>query len=215
MNLAAEASTTSNAALIVAVVAVVMSGLSLFWQALSFFLTRGRVKVTIRAGLVIPDPTRTDRMFEYDPPESGPEWANRAEEDGYIPAVAVRVRNVGRLAVTVISWTLAVTREKKSGVTFFGDTSVGKPRPCRLDVGEAEVWYVHYRDSCLAEPLRGGAKKQTTGPISVRAEVELGDGRVRRGRGSFRWGHQLTTLAMRLRRATCQQKRGLTARTPP
>lgn len=154
--------------------ALVATG-SAVWQAATFALTGGRVKVQLRVGAM-----NRGGMVTAPPSSLRPEWIRELAEQGYsAPIVAVRVANVGRQPVTVASWSVVSPR----GVSLspMAD-SIGPALPHRLEVGESETWAVDMRSV--------QAFMQTTtevlGGTEVFGQVELADGRTKRSSETLR-----------------------------
>lgn len=141
------------------VVAIVLSALSLGWQAATYVLTGGRVHVELRVGAV--DPSGTGMV--HGPVSSAtPDWAEHQARQGYTrPVVGVLVRNRGRLPVTVTEWTLVGSHELNFRPIGL---SIGPELPYRLDLGASELWVTD-----LGSVLGLG---------SFRGRVSLGDGRT-------------------------------------
>jgi hypothetical protein len=169
------------ATLLIAVLGVVMSALSLGWQAATFVLTGGRVKAELRvgamnaAGLVtMPASSLTsDSMKE----------ALQAQGGGQ-PVVAVRVRNVGRLPVTITDWSLATTTKGGIAMTPVG-TSIGPPLPHRMEAGDTAMWAVDIRNVIALVETTAEVLKLRPADIGIRAKVSLGTGRTVTARGTL------------------------------
>ncbi|SCL17741.1 hypothetical protein GA0070616_1348 [Micromonospora nigra] len=161
---------TATASLIVAICGLVLACLSLGWQAANYVLTGGRVKVRLRVGAM-----NAGGMITAHPRNLNPEWLADIARQGYPqPIVAVEVANVGRLPVTVTRWKLTHAR----GPSFvpIGE-SIGKPLPCRLDVGESETWAVGL--DVVANVARAAQAAFKSGGFGIVGAVELADGRER------------------------------------
>jgi hypothetical protein len=83
----------------VSIVALVLSALSLGWQAGTWFLTGGRVKVELRVGVVHQS---SSGLIHTSVVNWQHAWSGHEAEQGYRhPGIVVQVRNVGRLPGTV------------------------------------------------------------------------------------------------------------------
>jgi hypothetical protein len=123
------------ASLVLGICGVVLASLSLGWQAATYVLTGGRVKVRLRVGGL------GDGGIVIAPPNSlNANWWEYLASQGYPrPIGAVTVANVGRQPVTVARWGL------KSGLglsLYPAADSIGPSLPHRLEVGESETWAV-------------------------------------------------------------------------
>jgi hypothetical protein len=125
----------SSTALAAAVLGVVLGALSLGWQAATYVLTGGRIKVSLRVGAMGPG-----GMVTTKPADLSPGWLEPLAEQGYgRPVVSVRVANVGRQPVTVARWGL----KSRAGASLYPMAdSIGPPLPHRLDTGESASWAV-------------------------------------------------------------------------
>jgi len=181
-----------TAAFVIAVIAVVLSALSLGWQAAVFALTGGRVRVTLHVGAL--DQMGTSMVTLPVEQLSGQRAQGLADQGFTRPVFAVRVRNVGRLPVTVERWSLRVPDDpgRRGGFLVpssvpnpaggaelmpMGNLSIGPALPHRLEAGASETWAV----SIDAVQAFAAASKETFGlaAFSIVGKVELGDGRTR------------------------------------
>lgn len=155
----------------VAVLGVLLGALSLGWQIASHMLTGGRAKAELLAGALGRGGMATVSL-KYMRADSMKELAAQGFAQ---PVIVVRVRNVGRLPVTVTSWSIITSR----GVAFspVGD-SIGPALSHRLEAGETADWAVD------ANPIRAMAHttadvfKVPIERVNVRGNVSLGDGRT-------------------------------------
>jgi hypothetical protein len=97
--------------------------------------------------------------------------------------VAVQVRNVGRLPVTVSSWSLK-TMPGGIAVQPVGQ-SIGPPLPHRLEGGESETWAMDRSGLMGVVATTASVLKIPVDRIGIRGEVTLGDGRTVRAKGSL------------------------------
>lgn len=185
------------ATLVLAVVGLALSMLSLGWQAATFVLSGGRANVELLLGAVRSGGGGFVTMSVQNPAR---EWAVSLKDQGYThPVVAVRVRNVGRLPLTVERWSivallrkrevdgqlavavlnLLTKRQEGPAMVYPGPSVVGPPFPHRLEAGASEIWAADLAD---AEALLSGTK----GVFSVAAKVALGDGRSYRSKHMIR-----------------------------
>lgn len=159
------------ATFVLAVLATVLSALSLGWQAAIYVLSGGRVK----ADLIVGATNRAGTgLISSRAGGRGPGSMREIADQGYdVPIVGVTVRNVGRLAVTIQRWSL---RETTTRVEF---VPVGEGRgpalPHRLEPGEQATFYT---DARTAAGLRAAAQTAATGRVGVGARVSLGNGRT-------------------------------------
>jgi hypothetical protein len=124
-----------DASLVVGTCGVVLASLSLGWQAATYVLAGGRVKVRLRVGGL-----GNGGMVTAPPNSLSATWWEQLAAQGYRrPIVAVTVANVGRQPVTVARWGL----RSGLGMSLYpAADSIGPPLPHRLEVGESETWAV-------------------------------------------------------------------------
>ena len=176
MTLAADASGTTAldlATFAIAVLALVTATLALGWQVLTHFLTGGRIKAEMLVGALH---ASGDNMVtaEATQERASGKWLPELAGQGYVtPIFGVRVRNIGRLPVTVESWGLK-TSPGSIGVTPVGLSS-GSALPHRLEAGTSETWVME------AAPVfnLAAATKETSNydAVNIFGTVELADGR--------------------------------------
>jgi hypothetical protein len=125
----------SVVSLVVGICGLVLATLSLAWQAASYVLTGGRVKVRLRVGgfgnggMITAPPNRLTANW----------WESLASEGFERPIVAVTVANVGRQPVTVARWGLT----SGLGMSLYpAADSIGPSLHHRLEVGESATWAV-------------------------------------------------------------------------
>jgi hypothetical protein len=130
---AATSSGTDTTTLVIAVVGLALAAASLAWQTATFALTGSRVRADIlrgaigRGGLVSSPPEKWNANSP----------AALAAQGFTEPVVAVEVRNVGRMAVSVQK----VTAYLDNGIGF-SPTQTETPLPFRLEPGSSEKWWV-------------------------------------------------------------------------
>lgn len=175
------------------ILALVLSAASLSWQAASFFLSGGRVSLELRAGAI--DESGTNMITAPLRAALREEWTKQLVAQSYTRAViAVRVRNTGRMPVTVERWSLVgLTRVSDSVLDKIerqrnptrdepemeptGDGLIGPQLPHLLPAGGASAtWAVN----AMAVSAFAAATKGTFGleALAIVGKVELGDGRM-------------------------------------
>lgn len=155
----------------VAVLGVLLGALSLGWQIASHMLTGGRAKAELLMGALGRGGMATGSVKSVD--EAA--MKDLAEEGFTQPVIVVRVRNVGRLPVTVTGWSIATGR----GVAYkpLGD-SIGPPLSHRLEAGETEDWAVDATRIRAMVHTTVEVFKIPIGRVKVGGNVSLGDGRT-------------------------------------
>jgi len=162
------------ATLVIAVAGVTLAALSLGWQAATFVLTGGRVKVELRVGAM----HGTASHMVTQSVSSGLPDPERLQADGYTrPVVAVQVRNVGRMAVTVEDWSLFTSPGSRIALQPVGQ-SIGPPLPHRLEAGATGTWAVELAPVRAMRAATVAALKVPEERIKIRGKVGLGDGRT-------------------------------------
>ncbi|RZU16420.1 hypothetical protein EV645_3985 [Kribbella rubisoli] len=167
------------AALIVAIVGLLVAGLSAGWQVATWFWSNGRPKARLMHGVVsgaaaITGPVKRDGL---------PLELKSIREQGYdgTEVLGVQVVNHGRAQVTVTRYSIALAG---TGMSYhlIGD-AMGPPLPHRIQPGEAETWYADmdtvHRFVYAAQAIKEGARE-------VFIEVTLGTGRTIRTRQTVR-----------------------------
>jgi hypothetical protein len=121
-----------DVSLVVGICGVVLASLSLGWQAATYVLTGGRVKVGLRVGGL-----GNGGMITAPSNSLSANWWEQLASQGYRrPTVAVTVANVGRQPVTVARWGL----KSGLGVSLYpAADSIGPPLPYRLEVGASQT----------------------------------------------------------------------------
>lgn len=161
------------ATFVVAVLGILLAALSLGWQGASYVLAGRRVKMELLRGAI--DPQNGDMVTG--PVNGDSNFADNAAEEGFSERItAIRVRNVGRIPVTVTSWALTCSPK---GLTYspIGAT-IGKASPHRLDAGDAEVWAVRSEVIHRLVITSSETFNVPASQVTVRGMVELGDGRT-------------------------------------
>jgi hypothetical protein len=179
------------ATFVIAVLGLLLSVVGLAWQAATYIMSGGRVKVDLKVAA-----SNGRSMVTAEPQHLTPAWMKSLAEQGYgQPLVAVHVSNVGRMPVTVQRWSIKYTR----GVAVTPvDDSIGKDLPYRLKAGESQTWAValgvavelkrtalemiappSQPTTLLASAIRNSRGPNGEGVVGV---VELGDGRLHRTR---------------------------------
>jgi hypothetical protein len=179
----------SLAALIVAIAGVVLSSLALGWQIASWLLTAGRVRLTLKHGAL------TGAMSYLKDVRRGPARAADLSLDPGAAAtevLAVVVRNVGRLPVTVERYGAELWGAAGSGSLIrrasptrllalqpIGD-AIGPGLPHRLEPGTSETWLIRMDDVRAAVYATKGSNLGDARSCGM--FVELGNGRTVRTR---------------------------------
>lgn len=156
----------------IASLGVLLGAASLGWQAATHVLTGGRVKTTLKVGALADSGqgmvlTPADRVT--------PDTLQRAAAQGYSqPIIAVEVRNVGRLAVTVSRWSI----KSSHGVSYIPiGESLGPTLPHRLDAGESATWALDLGAAIQLAKTSTEVLSKNGKPAHIRGVVELADGR--------------------------------------
>ena len=124
-----------SGALAVAVCGVVLASLSLGWQAASYVLSGGRVKVKLLVGAL------GNGAIVTGPAENlSADWLEGLASQGFSePIVAITVANVGRQPVKVARWGL----KSGLGMSLWPPANgIGPSLPHRLEAGDAATWAV-------------------------------------------------------------------------
>lgn len=161
-----------------AIVAVVLSALSfalaclaLGWQVASWLLSGGRVKATLKHGVLGPGSAVTRPVGR----SGGLMSLATLHAQGFIgtEVLAVDVANVGRAPVTVARYS---GRLLGAGVSFVPVAdAMGPALPCRIDPGESQTWYA---DMAAVRALVATGQELQAGARQVRMAVELGTGKT-------------------------------------
>lgn len=139
----------------VAVLGVVLGVASLTWHIVSFLLMAGRAKVSAQPNMVMFDPARGTQT----------------------PVLQITVRNVGRMPISVTSWTF-IDPTGRGVITINPSPEFGPAVPHTIDPGHSEQWRVP-RDGVLQALGEG----DTSRSITLRPRVWLGTGKQVDGRG--------------------------------
>ncbi|HKS44988.1 MAG TPA: hypothetical protein VJT49_07690 [Amycolatopsis sp.] len=184
------------------VIALILSALSLGWQAASYAMTGGRVNVELRVGET--DQTGSNLVTTPAGPDlNAADWLQTYANEGRSgrPVIAVRVHPKGRMPVTVERWSLVIMQDNPPQTLFgplllllmprelseldIGHGSHGPPFPHRFEAGShSEMWVV---DGELASWFVAPEKERLDRRwLPIAAKVELGDGRTVRTRQRLR-----------------------------
>ena len=159
------------ATLLIAVLGVALGVASLTWQIVAHVLSGGRVKVTLKVG-----GHSGQAMASMPANKVTPASLKQITSQGFSqPVIAVDVRNVGRMPVTVERW--GITSAQGIQAIPWGN-SIGPTLPRRLESGESASWAVDLSTALnLAQVSLAvlGKGKSSTRIVGV---VELADGRM-------------------------------------
>lgn len=180
------------ATFVLAVVGAVLAAASLAWQAATYVLAGGRVSVDLRIGALH---AGGSGMVTTAPEDAGQAWEERLAAQGYTqPLAVVRVRNVGRMPVTIERWSLtcsrptaasrngsmlgAIAASRPQQLTELAPVtaSVGPRLPHRLEAGSSETWALDGRE--VHNLARATLEVWQVPLVLIRGKVELGDGRT-------------------------------------
>ena len=160
------------AAFVFSAVALAVSLATLGWEFAKWFFERGRVTVELVAGALW-----ANKGLIHGPVKVIDEvWHRDLLKYGFVdPLVGVRVRNVGRAALTVDQWDLT----HMSGISISGDDRLGPKVPKRLEVGESQMWFT---DLATVLTVFASVPKNATATVDnvLYGHVQLGDGRTAR-----------------------------------
>jgi hypothetical protein len=182
----------SLAALIIAIAGLVLAGMSLGWQIAAWNLTGGRVRVTLKHGAMTGAMAIT-RAIGQDGALATPADLRLDPGSGATEVLAVDVRNVGRMPVTIERFGAELLQPRNGSLLSMllpqrGALSlipvadaIGRPMPHRMEPGTAETWYVRMHE---VRALVYSAQAINPGGRSVAMFVELGNGRKVRTRHS-------------------------------
>lgn len=184
------------ATFVLAVVGTVLAAASLTWQAATYVLTGGRVSVELRTGALH---ASGSSMVTAATRDADQVWAAQLAEQGYTrPLVVVKVRNIGRMPVTIERWSLACSgppepprnrgllaaiaaaSSRPRRLTEFQPVagSFGPQLPHRLDAGSSETWGTDARE--IRDLVAATLEVWKLPLVSLDGKVELGDGRTAR-----------------------------------
>lgn len=168
--MAASSGASDTTTLVIAVVGLALAAASLAWQAATFALTGSRVRADFLFGAI-----GRGVLITY-PPEnwSATSAAAHAAQGFTEEVVAVEVRNVGRMAVSV------------QKITAYLDNGIGispiqtqPPLPFRLEPGSSERWWVEAEEVARAiETSKRTGMIQPSHRSKVHIAVGLGTGKV-------------------------------------
>jgi hypothetical protein len=154
------------ATFVIAVVGAMLAVASLAWQAYTFRMSGPRVKVALVIGAVM------GGHIAYN--EARPGWRktfNDFQGHPVMPFVGIKVVNIGRLPITVLSIRGMLDTGQKFGPIGGGD--LGKGLPYRLDSHDEEVWGIPVPDVIAAI----SAVRTSANPKILSGRVELSGGR--------------------------------------
>lgn len=158
----------------VSIVALVLSALSIGWQAATFVLTGGRVKVELRVGAFH---ASGSGMIHAAVKDAASAWSGHEAAQGYTrPVLVVQVRNVGRLPVTVTEWSVVAQPGGASFRPVAG--SIGPNLPYRMEPGTSETWAVDAGEVLNLAKVSAATSKVAGGVTRIHGRVGLGDGRI-------------------------------------
>jgi hypothetical protein len=146
-----------NVARVLAVIGVALAFLGLVWQAVSFYLAGGRVKVSMNESYRAT-------------PEGG--WSD-GHADGHRRAIDIRIANRGRLAVVMDAWSLETytrRRHQRRGFSF-GPPVSGPIGEATIEPGHGvtvQIWREDVQSMLHSIGLRHAR---------LRAVVDLGTGK--------------------------------------
>lgn len=178
--------------LLVAALGVVLGTASLTWQAATYALSGGRAKVELRVGAMH---AAGSGMVTANPRNLSEGWATLHAEQGYThPVIGVRVRNPGRMPVTIERWSIVCFAPTSSRRSLLGKVedelrprelmelqalgeSIGPPLPHRLDAGTSEMWAMDAQN--IAAFASGQKEAFKLRAVAIAGRIELGDGRTR------------------------------------
>lgn len=161
--------------LIIAVLGLVVATGSAIWQAATFVLEGGRVKLALQVG------TTTGRsLITGNVDVIGNEALHKMiDQHGGTAVIAIEVRNVGRAPVTVQRWGVRLA----SGVSLVPlDLSIGEKLPYRLDGGEQQTWAMDLEP--VVDAVRVAKDVFHNDEGSAWGFVDLGNGKTVRTRQS-------------------------------
>jgi hypothetical protein len=158
--------------LVIAIVGLVLSVMSLTWQATMFVLSGSRIKALLQHGAI----GRGSLVVSKPGTQSMEYLANQGFTD---EVLAIKVRNVGRLSVSVTS----VAAVFGSGISI-GQLDHPRDRalPYRLEAQSEQTWFVSMdavraaAESWLATRPKGSSV--TRGQLTVQMSVGLGNGKL-------------------------------------
>jgi hypothetical protein len=166
---AASSGGTDTTTLVIAVVGLALAATSLAWQAATFALTGSRVRAEILRGGI-----GRGALVTY-PPDKWTETSVAAlVREGFTnEVVAVEVRNVGRLPVSVQK----ITAYLANGIGF-SPFETQPPLPFRLEAGSSERWWIEAAQVRAAIAASKDAGIQRSDRSKVHIAVGLATGKV-------------------------------------
>jgi hypothetical protein len=155
------------ATLVIAIFGLVLSAISLTWQAATFVMSGSRVRASLRHG------ARGGASVVSGPPASQ-SFRALAEQGFTYEVIGIEVRNVGRLAVQVTGVRAALP----SGVQVQETrSSMGPGFPYRLEAQSSQTWFLP-GEMARSAVAASAAIGKGSDPADVWMEVELGNGKV-------------------------------------
>lgn len=160
-----------SAALVVAILALVISTASLTWQIVQFLLGASRPQVDLKIGAMSESGALTAPVEGF--------RLDQLMRQGYTtPLLAVEVRNRGRLAVSVTNWTIAFD----NGASYTQPSWPPNDRvalPYRLEPGAEATFLCPLAEVDVAAHALQSLSKP---PTSCRASASFGTGRTLRSK---------------------------------
>ena len=160
--------------LAIAGLGLALGAASFTWQIVEHALSGGRVKVTLKVGALSAGGNRM--MVSAPANKVTPDSLRQMTTQGFTrPVIAVEVRNIGRLPVTVARWSIK-SNLGLSAVPLAD--SIGPDLKHRLEIGESETWSTDLMNAfTLADStLKVFGEGQTS--VRITGIVELADGRT-------------------------------------
>lgn len=183
----------------ISVLGVALSCISLGWQAATYVLTGGRVRVQLKVGAT--SASGVQQVLGPVGAMSG-DWAKTFIAQRFNrPVVAVEAVNIGRQPVTVTGWGLQTPNGMSLSMHDYSEV-VGPPLPYTLEVGGAPAkWVVEtvqlerFAHASTVVPIQWSwsslcrwiARRGSRGVVAV---VDLADGHRRYSKDSVQVGHR-------------------------
>lgn len=168
-----------TAALAIAILGLLVAGLSFGWQIATWALSGRRVDVRLlhgvqgRGGFAVGEVGRDSRARDMS--------SMRAQGWNGAEVIGIEVINIGRAPVTIKSYSVHAVGGGMA-YTPHGDI-IGRGLPYRLEAGESETWYSDMQDArALLHALPAIGKSASR----VRMSVSLGTKQERRTRRTLR-----------------------------
>lgn len=161
------------AAFSVACVAAFIALLSLGWQIAAWRLGGRRVRVVLLHGIRGPHGVVTGKVLRAGKPRDLRQLIQQGFDE--LEVLGVEVTNVGRVPVTVQSYSAGTTG------SVFSFNPVGKHMgpvlPFRIQPGESETWYVDMADVRALVKTVSSVNEEAPRPIAM--SVKLGTGQAK------------------------------------